>query len=104
MKQINIYKTSFPRFDKILVILPIAEVYGESNERQLCPEIGFDGERKQILNYLDDFSQTYPICTNLLRNPESDMLDFFLICKFLKLFRFYEIIFRFYEIIRNIIS
>ena len=35
-KQLNTKKTRFPRFDKILVIQPIAEVYGESNERQLC--------------------------------------------------------------------
>ena len=35
MKQITSEKTRFPRFDKILVVLPIAEVYGESNERQL---------------------------------------------------------------------
>jgi len=27
-------------FAKILVIEPIAEMYGESNERQLCTEIG----------------------------------------------------------------
>ena len=40
MKQLNSKKTRFPRFDKILVIQPIAEVYGEGNERQLCEEIG----------------------------------------------------------------
>ena len=28
MKQLNSKKTRFPRFDKILVIEPIAEVYG----------------------------------------------------------------------------
>ena len=39
MKQLNSKKTRFPRFDKILVIQPIAEVYGEGNERQLCSEI-----------------------------------------------------------------
>ena len=39
MKQLNSYKTLFPPFDKILVIQPIAKVYGESNERQLCYEI-----------------------------------------------------------------
>ena len=39
MKQLNSKKTRFPRFDKILVIQPIAEVYGEGNERQLCKEI-----------------------------------------------------------------
>ena len=39
MKQLNSKKTRFPRFDKILVIQPIAEVYGEGNERQLCLEI-----------------------------------------------------------------
>ena len=39
MKQLNSKKTRFPRFDKILVIQPIAEVYGEGNERQLCWEI-----------------------------------------------------------------
>ena len=33
MKQLNSNKTRFPRFDKILVIQPIAKVYGESNER-----------------------------------------------------------------------
>ena len=36
MKQLNSKKTSFPRFNKILVIHHMAEVYGESNERQLC--------------------------------------------------------------------
>ena len=39
MKHLICNKTRFPRFDKILVIQPIAEVYGESNERQLCSEI-----------------------------------------------------------------
>ena len=39
IKQFNSNKTRFPRFDKILVIWPIAEMYGESNERQLCSEI-----------------------------------------------------------------
>ena len=39
MKQLNSKKTRFPRFDKILVIQPIAEVYGEGNERQLSLEI-----------------------------------------------------------------
>ena len=33
---VNIKKTRFPLFDKILFIQPIAEVYGKSNERQLC--------------------------------------------------------------------
>ena len=32
MKQLNSNKTSFPQFDKILLIQPIAEMYGESNE------------------------------------------------------------------------
>ena len=36
MKRLHSNKTRFPRFDKILVIQPIAEVYGEGNERQLC--------------------------------------------------------------------
>ena len=36
MKQLNNKKTCFPMFDKILVIQPIAEVYGEGNEQQLC--------------------------------------------------------------------
>ena len=36
MKELNSNKTRFPRFDKILVFQPIAEVYGEGNERQLC--------------------------------------------------------------------
>ena len=40
MKQLNRKKIRFSRFDKILVIQPIAEMYGESNERQLCWEIG----------------------------------------------------------------
>ena len=39
MKQLNSKKTRFPLSDKILVIQPIAEVYGEGNERQLCQEI-----------------------------------------------------------------
>ena len=39
MKHLNSKKTCFLRFDKILVIQPIAEVYGEGNERQLCEEI-----------------------------------------------------------------
>ena len=34
LKQLNSKKTSFHRFDKILVIQPVAGVYGESNERQ----------------------------------------------------------------------
>ena len=38
MKQLNSNKTRFTWFYKILVIYPIAEVYGESNERQLCSE------------------------------------------------------------------
>ena len=39
IKQLNSKKTRFLRFDKILVIQPIAEVYGEGSERQLCWEI-----------------------------------------------------------------
>ena len=39
MKQLNSKKTRFPRFDKILVIQSIVEVYGEGNEQQLCYEI-----------------------------------------------------------------
>ena len=39
-KKLNSNKTRFPRFDKILVIQPVAEMYGESNERQLCSDIG----------------------------------------------------------------
>ena len=35
MKQLNSKKTRFTRFDKILVIQSIAEVYGEGNERQI---------------------------------------------------------------------
>ena len=34
-KCLNSNKTRFP-FDKILDISPIVEVYGESNERQVC--------------------------------------------------------------------
>ena len=44
MKQLNSKKTRFPWFDKILVISPIAEVYCESNERQLCYEIAISIE------------------------------------------------------------
>ena len=40
MKPLNSKKTRFPWFDKILVIQPIAEVYGEGNRWQLCLEIG----------------------------------------------------------------
>ena len=36
-------RTLFPRFGKILVIYPAAEVYGEGNERQLCSEIDIEG-------------------------------------------------------------
>ena len=36
MKQFNSNKTGISRFDKIPVIHSVAEVYGESNERQLC--------------------------------------------------------------------
>ena len=36
MKQLNSKNTNYLRFDKILVIQPITEVYGESSERQLC--------------------------------------------------------------------
>ena len=32
-------KSRLPRFDKILVIKPIAKVYGVGNERQLCSAI-----------------------------------------------------------------
>ena len=39
MKQLNSKKTRFPRFDKILVIQPIAEVYGVGNESQLYQKI-----------------------------------------------------------------
>ena len=39
MKQLNSNKTRFQRFDKILVIWPVAEVYGERNEQQLYSEI-----------------------------------------------------------------
>ena len=35
MKNLHSKKTRFPRFDKILVTEPIAEVYGERNELQL---------------------------------------------------------------------
>ena len=42
MKQLKRKKTCISRFDKILVILPIAQVYGENNERQLCWEIDSD--------------------------------------------------------------
>ena len=41
MKQLNSKETRFSRFDKILVIQPIAEAYGEGNERQLCKEIAW---------------------------------------------------------------
>ena len=34
MKQLNRNKTCFPLFDKIIVIKPVAEVYGESNSEQ----------------------------------------------------------------------
>ena len=43
MKRLYSNKTRFPRFDKILVNQPIAEVYGEGNERQLCQEIDKTG-------------------------------------------------------------
>ena len=36
MKQFKEIENMFSRFDRILVIWPIAEMYGESNERQLC--------------------------------------------------------------------
>ena len=36
MKQLNSKKTRFPWYEKILVIEPIEEVYGEDKERQLC--------------------------------------------------------------------
>ena len=45
MKQLNSEKKKrFPRFDKILVIQPITEVYGKGNERQFCLEIGAERE------------------------------------------------------------
>ena len=61
MKQLNIKKTHFPRFDKILVIQPIAEVYGEGNEQQLCRKNGieykhtglhFDSENPKTCDFL----------------------------------------------------
>ena len=36
MERLHSNKTRFQQFDKILVIQPIAEVYVEGNERQLC--------------------------------------------------------------------
>ena len=51
MKQLNSKKIRFPRFDKILVIQPIAEVYSEDNEQQLCLEIAPKyGSVKSILS------------------------------------------------------
>ena len=38
----KVYKMQLHSFAKILVIEPIADVYGESNERQLCTEIDQD--------------------------------------------------------------
>ena len=51
MKQLNSKKTRFPPFDKILVIQPIADVYGEGKERQLCWEIdvGVSGAATSLL-------------------------------------------------------
>ena len=49
MKQLNNKKTCFPQFDKILVIQPIAEVYGESSEQQLCWEIACPSVCYEIL-------------------------------------------------------
>ena len=46
-KQLNSKKI---RFDKILVIQPIAEVYGEGNERQLCWEIDANNENDTHYN------------------------------------------------------
>ena len=45
MKHLHSKKTHFPRFDKIPVIQPIAEVYGEGDERQ---EIGSPVESKIV--------------------------------------------------------
>ena len=57
MKQLNRKKTRFSRFDKILVIKPISEMYGKSNERQLCLEIGATSVRSK--NIFTDISR-YP--------------------------------------------
>ena len=46
VKQLNSKKTLFCRFGKILVIQPIAEVYGKGKEQQLCQEIGSMNEVK----------------------------------------------------------
>ena len=72
IKQLNSKKTRFPRFDKILVIQPTAEVYGEGNERQLCKEIGksdglIDGEVLNALRYISSIAAAifYPSYFNL---------------------------------------
>ena len=59
MKQLHSKKTSFPRFEKILVIYPIAEVYCESNERQLCSEVaaGCDSNSCSLMLHV-----TYATC------------------------------------------
>ena len=47
MKLLNGNKTRFPWFDKFIVIKPVAKVYGESNERQLCWEYVFTNSKMQ---------------------------------------------------------
>ena len=59
MKHLNSKKTHFPRFDKILVIQPIAEVYGEGNERQLCQEIV---SKQETHSKIFRLSQTESVC------------------------------------------
>ena len=63
--QLNSSKTCFPLFDKILVILTIAEVYGESNKWQLCLEIVVDlGQSGSLPKQPNE--ETAPIQSGLL--------------------------------------
>ena len=62
MKRLHSKETRFPRFDKILVIQPIAEVYDEGNERQLCQEI--DSDSVQYPSFRNEFS-SFCLCTRV---------------------------------------
>ena len=70
MKQLNSNKTRFLRFDKFLVIQAIAEVYGESKERQLCSEIN----KTSLIFEEHDLLKTVR-CTVFLRMGTQSVLE-----------------------------
>ena len=91
MKHLNNKKTRFPRIDKILVIQPIAEVYGEANELQLYEEIkGLKQEVTLFLRYIYTCNNgrfTYAILPSrsLVANHPLEQTFFFFLQDFVNL-------------------